>query len=409
MNIYISGISGTAMGPLAIFAKEAGMEVCGSDRAEGAVTKELAKAKISYLLGNQDGRFLEKKIQEGKVDWFVYTSALPEDHPEIVMAQKYGVKISKRDELIAKLIEELKLKMIGVAGTHGKTTTTAAIVWCCKKLGLPVSYLVGTTLGFAGAGEYVKGSEYLVYEADEYDRNFLHYHPWLAVITSVSYDHPDIYKTKAEYQAAFAQYIRQSKTTIIDAKSNPAIKLAGEVRRYDATLALMAVKKIAKDAKIMVSEQEIIDALNQFPGVGRRFEKICDGVYSDYAHHPEEVKATVDVAKEQAKLDSKKGVVVLYEPHQNVRQHEVMKGYKDAFVGVDKLLWAPTFLVREDPNLTVLKPRDFIETLTNKDIAEPAEFGMKLEKMLKKYQEENYLIVLMSAGPADKWLRKIFC
>ena len=408
MNIYISGISGTAMGPLAIFAKEAGIKVFGSDRQEGAVTEELKAKKIAFSIGNQDGRYLENKILEEGIDWFVYTSALPKDHPEILVAQEYGIRISKRDALIAKLVDELKLKMVAVAGTHGKTTTTALIVWTLEKLGIPISYLVGTTLGFAKAGEYKKGSEFLIYEADEYDRNFLNFQPWLSVVTSVSYDHPDIYKTKAEYDAAFAQFIRQSRKTILDKKINSKIKLAGEVRRYDATLALEAVKNVLKEARVEKENSEIIEIINQFPGVGRRFEKIGDGVYSDYAHHPEEIEATVEVAKEQAEILEKAGVVVVYEPHQNIRQHEVFKGYKKAFLGVDKLFWVPTFLTREDPKLKILKPEDFIESLKNKEIAESAEFNSKLEKKLKEYLEQNYLVVLMSAGPGDNWLRKLF-
>ena len=408
MNIYISGISGTAMGPLALFAKQAGMNVCGSDRAEGAVTKELVKAKIGFSIGKQDGRFLEKKIRDEGVDWFVYTSALPVDHPEIAVAKKHGIKISKRDELIAELVKVLGLKMIAVAGTHGKTTTTSEIVWGCKNLGIPISFLVGTTLGFAGAGEYIEGSRYLVYEADEYDRNFLHFHPWLSVITAVSYDHPDIYKTREDYEAAFTQFIRQSKHTILKKRTNKNIKLAGEVRRYDATLALEAIKVILKDAKIEKDEQEIIETLSQFPGVGRRFEKIYDGVYSDYAHHPEEIKATIQVAIEQAELSKKRGVVALYEPHQNVRQHKIIDEYHNAFMGAEKIFWLPTFLTREDPRLKILRPADFIKKLDNKEIAEAARMNFDLEEKIRKYQKENYLILLMTAGPADKWIRDLF-
>ncbi len=396
------------MGPLALFAKQAGINVVGSDRSEGAVTRELTKAHIPFSIGNQDGRFLEKKIKEGGIDWFVYTSALPKDHPEILVARKYNIRISKRDEFIAELVDKLSLKMVAVAGTHGKTTTTSAIVWAAQQLEIPISFLVGTTLGFAGAGEYVEGSRYLIYEADEYDRNFLHYYPWLSIITSVSYDHPDIYKTKEEYDAAFAQFIRQSKKTIMKQKINNKIRLAGEVRRYDATLALLAIKNIAADCGMKISDDKIIEALNRFPGVGRRFEKIGDGIYSDYAHHPEEIAATIDVALEQAKFSEKRGVVVVYEPHQNVRQHEVFEGYKKAFVGASKIFWLPTFLTREDPKLKILAPNDFIKSLENQENAEAAELGDTLAKKLEEYQKENYLIVMMTAGPADSWLRRLF-
>ena len=408
MNIYISGISGTAMGPLALMAKEAGMTVFGSDLSEGAVTEELRKAEIEVCLGAQDGGFLRKKFEDGGVDRFVYTSALPKDHAELKLASELGIKTTKRDEFIAYLIEKLGLKMVAVAGTHGKTTTTAGIVWICKKLGWPVSWLVGTTLGFAGAGEYTADAKYLIYEADEYDRNFLHYHPWLALITAVSYDHPDIYPTEEEYKQAFAQFIRQSRKVLTETRYEKKLNVAGKVRRFDLGLAIEAVQEMAKDLGREVSEVELLGIANDFPGVGRRMEKIAEGVYSDYAHHPEEVRATMEIAKEEAKRTGRKGVVAVYEPHQNTRQHEVKDGYREAFTGAEKVFWLPTYLTRENPTLPVITPSEFIETLENFEVAESAEFDEKLYLRLKDYLEQGYLILLMTAGPGDKWLREKF-
>ena len=407
MKIYISGISGTGMGPLALMAKQAGHIIYGSDLKEGAVYTELVSAGIEVFIGEQDGGFLAEKIQEG-VDWFVYTSALPENHPELLVAREAGIKITKRDDLTAFLVEELGLKMIAVAGTHGKTTTTAMIVFAALKLGLPVSYLVGTTLGFAPSGSYREGDKYFVYEADEYDRNFLKYHPWRAVIPFVSYDHPDIYATKFEYEEAFSQFESQSEKVIKEGFNENVFKLAGEVRRKDAGLASEVIREIYKEEGSAYENSEIIEVMNEFPGVGRRFEKISEGVYSDYAHHPEEVKATIEIAKEEAEKLGKKGVVVVYEPHQNTRQHEVLRLYEKAFLGVDKIYWLPTYLTRENPALPVLKPDDFIDELENKEVAEAANIGDILAQKLKADISEGYIIVLMTAGPADKWLRDNF-
>ena len=473
MNIYISGISGTGLGPLALMSKEAGIGVSGSDAQEGAVTGELVAAGIKMQTGAnaQNGEFLQKQFDDGKVDWFVYTSALLEDHPELVLARKLGLRISKRDELIAYLVEKMDLNMVAVAGTHGKTTTTAMIVYTALCLGLPISYLVGTTLSFAESGCYDPRSRFLVYEADEYDRNFLRFFPWLAVITTVSYDHPDIYKTKLDYLQAFAKFEGQSERVIrgreIEAKSVEAgeadtldfsdkFSLAGKVRRYDASLAMQAIFEMVEEVDMthagkplikisgvagsgtdetagggsggltsseiddptgggaisyegrLIDEALLIEILDSFPGVGRRFERICDGVYSDYGHHPEEIAATIGVAREEAERLGKNGVVVIYEPHQNVRQHEVFDGYKSAFLGTDKLYWLPTYLVREDPKLKILTPDDFIESLDNSEIGESGEMGPSLAKNLRELRNDGYLILLMTAGPADEWLRKIF-
>ncbi len=397
MNIYISGISGTGMGPLALMAKAAGFNVCGSDKLAGAILPELEKAGIEVSIGEQNGKFLKSKLDG--LDWFCYTSALPSDHPELLIAKEAGIKCTKRDDLTAFLVSELKLKMVAVAGTHGKTTTTSMIIWAAQKLNLPVSYIVGTTLGFAPSGMYHENDDFFVYEADEYDRNFLKYHPWLALLTAVSYDHPDIYPTKEDYTAAFEQFKNQSEIVI----QTPTIqldkfKLAGEARRYDAALAYEAIRKMAPD----VESEQIIEILNEFPGVGRRFEKLENGFYTDYGHHPEEISATIDVALDEARLRGNKGVVVVYQPHQNVRQHEVREGYKEAFKKADKVLWLPTYLVREDPNLKILTPEELIEGIEN---AEVAELNNELYEKMLALKNEGYLVMLMTAGPADEWLR----
>ena len=426
MNIYISGISGTGMGPLALMAKKAGFNVSGSDLTRGAIYDELVAEGIEVEIGEQNGELLAKKLKEG-VDWFVYTSALPDTHAELVMAREAGVKCTKRDDFTTFLVEKLGLKMVAVAGTHGKTTTTAMIIWACLKLGLPVSYIVGTTLGFAPSGTYHSGDRYFIYEADEYDRNFLKYHPWLAVIPAVSYDHPDIYPTREDYEKAFLQFEAQSENVIeiVDGEvkrrdggrtmfRKDNFSLAGEVRKQDAALAAEAVMKIQfeeyarKGMIVDYNFMELTEILNEFPGVGRRFEKIADGVYTDYAHHPEEIAATVEIAKEEAELKGLKGVVAVYQPHQNIRQHEVKDDYKESFVGVDKLFWLPTYLVREDPNLAVITPEEFVAGLSNKEVAEAAEMNDDLAKKLWGYVDEGYLVILMTAGPADEWFRKIF-
>ena len=392
------------MGPLALMAKQAGHTVFGSDQKAGPIVPELEKEGIEFEIGAQDGTFLKKH----DIDWFVYTSALPENHPELVFARENGLKCSKRDEFIEFLVKELNLKMVAVAGTHGKTTTTSMIIWGAKQLGLPAAYLVGTTLGFAESGSFNSGDKFFIYEADEYDRNFLAFHPWLSLITFVSYDHPDIYKTEADYIAAFETFKSQSEMVIAGGEVDDRISLAGLARREDATTALKALKIMCESLGVKKNESEIISALNSFPGVGRRFERIFDGVYTDYAHHPEEIAATIEIAREEAKNLGKKGVVVVYEPHQNTRQHEVKAGYKTAFDGADKVFWLPTYLTREDESLKILTPADFIADLANKSVAESAEMDEELGKKLKKYVADGYLVLLMTAGPADAWLRSLF-
>ena len=403
MKVYFSGISGTGIGPLAEFAQDAGFEVIGSDLKRGAIASELDDRAIPVHYGPQDGEFLRQICADKPIDWFVYTSALPADHPELAVARELGIKCTKRDEFIAELVRQKNLKMIAVAGTHGKTTTTSMLIWASLKLNMKVNYLVGTTLGWAKSGYFSDEAEYFIYEADEYDRNFLAYEPEIAAITCVDYDHPDIYPTRDDYEAAFKQFEKQSKNVVKNTTLNPKISLVGELRRQDASLALEVLKKISA-----YTEDDICAVLNDFPGVGRRFEMITKGIYSDYGHHPEEIKATVKMAAELKVRDGYRGLAVIYQPHQNTRQHEVRHLYHDAFIGADKIFWLPTYLTRENPDLEILSPEELSAELDNQLAVECAELNDELAQKIRDLHADGWLIVLMTAGPADSWLRENF-
>ena len=228
------------------------------------------------------------------------------------------------------------------------------------------------------------------------------------MIPSVTYDHADIYKTEEEYKAAFAQFIRQSRKTITETKLTERIKLAGKVRRFDLALAVEAVKEIAREEGLDVSEEKLIELMNEFPGVVRRMERLCDGLYTDYAHHPEEVAATIEIAREEMELTKKRGLVVAYAPLQNARQYDVINDYHDIFMGVDKLFWLPTTLLREIEGQRVILPIEFIEKLDNPEIAEVADYDEKFYLRVKEYLEQGYLVAFLSGGAGDDWMRERF-
>src|SRR5690606_4494464 len=110
--------------------------VQGSDTSSSLMVDRLAKRGVEVSIGKQDGDFLQKCHDQLSLDWFVYTSALPSDHPELALARKLGIKTAKRDELLAHIIKEKNLKLIAIAGTHGKTTTTGMLVWLAKYFGI---------------------------------------------------------------------------------------------------------------------------------------------------------------------------------------------------------------------------------------------------------------------------------
>lgn len=414
MNVYFSGIGGVGIGPLAQIAHDAGHTVFGSDLEEGLVTSELKQRGLTVTIG-QDGTFLRETHTNHPLDWFVYTSALPANHPELLAAKELGIRTGKRDEFLADFIKTHNLKLIAVSGTHGKTTTTGMAVWAFKYLNLPISYSVGSTLSFGASGAYDPASEYFIYECDEYDKNLLHFSPYLSLLTSIDYDHPDTYPTEEDYRATFRQYVSQSAQTIawqkdldyIHQPENPTIwslkdeeqigiRLLGIHNRRNATLVYKALGYLNIE-----TESRRMEALVHFPGTDRRYEKLADNLVTDYGHHPQEIAATLQRARE-----SSENIVLVYQPHQNWRQHFIHDQYTNQFELAKKIFWLPTYLTRENPDQPVLTPQELTVNLTNKESLEYAELDDSLWDKLQLLRQEGYLVLCMGAGTIDSWVRK---
>lgn len=413
MNIYFSGLGGVGIGPLTEIARDAGENVMGSDLAESMVTDELRRQGVNLTIG-QDGSFLKECHEKTPLDWFVYTSALPDDHPELMLAKKLGIRTGKRDEFLAAFLEAHNLKLIAISGTHGKTTTTGMMVWALKQLDIPVSYSVGTTLSFGPSGAYDPNSEYFVYECDEYDRNFLNFSPFISLLPAVDYDHPDTYPTETVYREAFQQYIKQSQLTIGWADEFAYIgdvsgdtwqlrddevldlKLAGAHNRRNATLVYKALDKLE-----VGSEAERIAALEHFPGTDRRFEKLADNLYTDYGHHPEEIAATLQLAREITDH-----IALVYQPHQNWRQHFIRDEYTNQFELADTVYWLPTYLTRENNEQPILTPEELTENLTNKAAVKYANLDYALWEAIQAERAAGTLVLVMGAGTIDSWTRQ---
>ncbi len=414
MNVYFSGLGGVAIGPLAEIAHDAGHTVFGSDLQESLTTHELRERGFVVTIG-QDGSFLRTTHAKTPLDWFVYTAALPDDHPELLAARELGIRTGKRDEFLAEFIADHNLKLVAISGTHGKTTTTGMMIWALKQLGVPVSYSVGSTLSFGPSGAYDAKSEYFVYECDEYDKNLLHFSPYLSLLTSIDYDHPDTYPTEEEYKATFRQYIAQSEQTIawqrdltyIDQPVNSTIlslqddaqigiRLLGIHNRRNATLVYRAL-----DSLNIATEWDRMGALVKFPGTDRRFEKLADNLYSDYGHHPEEIAATLQRARETSE-----NIVLVYQPHQNWRQHFIRDHYTNQFEQAKKIFWLPTYLTRENPDQPILSPEELTTNITNKEAIEYGDLNDSLWENIQKYREAGYLVLCMGAGTIDGWVRE---
>ncbi len=419
MRIYFSGIGGVGIGPLAMLALDAGFSVSGSDLQESEMTKHLQARGVTIYFGKDESNISQLHTELDPIHWLVHSSAIPSDHPELVFAHDHGIQTSKRDGFLNMFLKGKNLELVAIAGTHGKTTTTAMITWLFRELDQQVSYSIGTTVGFGPSAQYQVGARYFIYECDEFDRNFLHFQPYISTITSIDYDHPDTYPTQSEYQAAFKQFITQSQHTLLwdqavqymglpaqetitvfnMAQSNlEAIALPGKHMRANAWLAAQTVAKLLPDQNIEVLQ----GMLANFPGTTRRFEQLSENIYTDYAHHPVEIAATIAMAKE---LNS--NVVVIYQPHQNIRQHEIVRedAYNHCFEGTQVVYWLPTYLSREDPQLEILSPTQLMITTSPGTQTEYSEMNESLWQKILAHQKSGDLVLCMSAGDLDPWLR----
>lgn len=420
------------MSPLAIIAHQAGYRVSGSDKTNGSpYLKLMAQEGITNVGYGVNDSFIASCHKDCPIDWYVYSSAVEKEypnHPEFQFCKKMGIRMSKRDEFLNEILSQKNLKLLAIAGTHGKTTTTAMVVWLFKQLGLPVSYSIGAKVSFGEMGHYDSASSYFVYECDEFDRNFLAFKPYLSLISGVSWDHHEIYPTQESYNQAFRQFISQSAKNILwqtdaqrlslSASSTVTVKndsdgtidnirLVGQYNRQDAYLAASGVAQLTNHPI-----DKLLDMLSNFPGVSRRFEKITNNLYTDYAHTPEKIAAALNVAQEAVSSSSQK-LIVVYEPLTNRRMHHTINQHKALFENVDALYWVPSFLAREDPAQLVLEPKQIIQQLSEKtqSIASPARLDQHLKATLQAHLDANDLVLCLSGGgdgSLDAWLRAEF-
>lgn len=425
MRVHFIGIGGTGIGPLAMIASQLGYDVSGSDKQDSQYIQYLKKHGTERIYIGGDSDQLSTWHEQTPVDWLVHTSAVNfenPDHPELVFARENDIRISKRDEFLNHILETTGKKLIAIAGTHGKTTTTAMTIWLFKQLGIPLSYMVGAKIPFGDMGNFDQASEYFVYECDEFDRNFLSFHPYISLITGIDYDHHEIYKSVEDYRGAFKQFLSQSSQNIVwksdvascglELTSNDktlsdqdemlnTLSIVGQVNRRNALQVMTCVSQLSGK-----SISELTPLIESFPGLSRRFEKITDNLYSDYAHTIPKIAGCLQMAKELSQ-----NVVVVYEPLTNRRQHFIKSQYRDLFQGVKNLYWVPSYLAREDPDQAVLTPSELIEEMSNKEIAKPAELNDDLKNTISGHTQNGDLVVCISGGGGgslDEWLRREF-
>ncbi len=382
--VHFMGIAGAGMSALAELFVRRGVRVTGCDLAT-AGTEDLARLGISLVAGHDPNHAERARA-------VVVTAAVPPNHPELARARALGLPVVKRAEALGDLTRGREL--VGIAGTHGKTTTTVMTADALAAAGRDPTALVGGRVS-AWGGNLRPGADRLyVVEADEYDRSFLTLDTTVAIVTNIEADHLDIYENLRAIRTAFAQFVRGARTVILCADDKGANTLptrpSSEVIRYgidsaDARLlardprtigghftfaveydgemlgdvslavpgrhnALNALAAVASGLALGAPFEKMVPALAQFAGVGRRFEHVGDAggirVIDDYAHHPTEIAATLAAARSAY---PGRRVVVAFQPHLYSRTRDLAADFGTALAASDLLFLTEIYAAREQP------------------------------------------------------------
>jgi UDP-N-acetylmuramate--alanine ligase len=342
-RLHFVGIGGAGMSGLAIVCQELGAAVSGSDRADSSYMERLRASGLGPAIGH-DARNVPDRAE------VVVSTAIDAANPELALARERGQRVLHRGELLAELCAEKQL--IAVAGTHGKTTTTAMVVWALRELGTDPAFFVGGEvpgLGPDGAAANAGwgDGEWVVAEADESDASFLELRPQIAVVTNVEMDHHARWGSLAELRAAFAEFTAKAGAVAEFSASSPGPELSlavpGAHNVLNARAALAAVELAGFEV------DEAAAALAGFAGVRRRLELKGERggarVYDDYAHHPTEVRAALSALREL----SPRRLLAVFQPHLYSRTKAFASGFGVALALADEVTVLDVYAAREEP------------------------------------------------------------
>ena len=406
-KIFFIGIGGIGISALAKMAVSRGIEVSGVNDDKGKTIDSLKElgVEITFL---QDFKDLPK--EKFKADMYVYSDAWLYRGPEILeQAKKTGKPVLNYFGALGEFSKEYKV--IAVAGTHGKTTTTAMIANVLVDAGLDPTVIVGSFVKEFDSNFRKGNSEYMVVEADEYNRHFLSLHPFVSVVTNIEADHLDYYKDLADVQNAFDKFISQSANKIVDYSSYlekvPKLSVPGEHNRLDAAAALAVADFIGIDQEVAQK------SLAKFSGTWRRLEKrgmTKEGViiYDDYSHHPTEVIAALQALREIYPR-GEKTITVLFQPHLYSRTKALFNDFAKSFSKADEVLLLPIYFAREDPDPSVSSDKLAEAIKLAGDKAQAFSSFELAEKFVKNLNlGKNDVFITMGAGEAYKVADKVF-
>ena len=450
-RVHFIGIGGSGLSAIARLLKESGYDVTGSDRTLSQFAIDLQNSGVSIYVGHHPRNV-------SGADIVIRSSAIPDDNVEVDAAKRAGIPVYKRSDFLGQLMSEKT--GIAVAGTHGKTTTTAMIAWMLTAMNRDPSFIVGGTLNNlkvnARAG---KGSPFVI-EADEYDRMFLGLKPHIAVVTNLEHDHPDCYPTFDDMYSAFQSFVDllpADGTLIVCAEDEGAVSLLSYARKKGLSVISYSVQSeltinspqwmqartpkpndrggfdfaamtnmgtdsasvvnvslqvpgqhnvrnalaaLSVAATLGLPLQEAADALGEFTGTGRRFEVRGEQkgvtVIDDYAHHPTEIRATLAGAK--ARYPNRR-IWAVWQPHTYSRTQTLFFEFSRAFSDADEVLVTEIYASREAKQ--EFSSAEVVGSMPHASARYTGSLDDTTKYLLKNLHSGDVLLVL-SAGDADQ-------
>jgi UDP-N-acetylmuramate--alanine ligase len=426
-RVYMLGIGGIGMSALARYFKKRGAVVSGYDKTPSPLTEALSEEGIQVYHDEETEAIPSEAL-------FVYTPAIPKEHPAFDYVRSSGGIWLKRSEVLELITAQTHT--IAIAGTHGKTTTTAITAHVLHTARGQVSAFVGGIMsGYESNLIAAENPEVVVVEADEYDRSFLRLHPDLAIITSLDPDHLDIYGTFEEMKKDYRSFAASARKLIVHERvahefEHPdktvygtrgdvsygdvsvdqgafcfsvnrdggyRLSLPGRHNVENATAAIAVSMELGLDAK------SIKAAIASFAGVKRRFERVFQSsskvIIDDYAHHPAEIKAAIQAARE---LYPERTIAVVFQPHLYSRTRDLEDGFVESLSEADEVVLMPIYAARELP-IDGVSSANLLKKLPlkTKHLVE------KTDLILAVLSLSADVVLILGAGDIDRFVQPI--
>jgi UDP-N-acetylmuramate--alanine ligase len=454
-QFHFIGIGGVGMSALAQLLARNGAAVTGSDQVSSATIATLEHAGVDVHIGHDP-----QYVQEAGLDAVVVSAAIKEDNPELGLARQRGHRVVKYAQMLGELMNQYQ--GIAVSGTHGKSTTSAWLSFLMRRAQVDVNFIVGALVGQLNSSSGIGESDFFVAEACEYDRSFLNIRPVLACILNVEQDHLDYYRDEAEIVAAFKTFasgIAPQGFLVVNGQDKNCREVIEEVRpdvtcvsfgldescsfharhvrlvdglyRFDVYRqeqllgttgislpgkhnVLNALAVTAMACSVGIPSQVVLDLLPEFTGISRRltlkgeFNQIT--ILDDYAHHPTEVKATLEAIRERYRPDR---LWCVFQPHQYSRTRFLLDDFAESFKLADVTLVPEIYFVRDSQEMKkAINAQVFVERLQeNGSQALFLEGFTAICDHLEAQVRAGDLVVTMGAGDvwkvADEYIQRI--